>query len=137
MPLTSLMYASFSRLHPRTANGAVEALVRAGRVRNTVHGITGALLFTGTHFVQIVEGPAVAVQALWTNLQSDPRHENLVLANHGLVCERRFDRWDMAYSGPAQYVSKRVRPLFDAADPVAQARSARWLANLMQEFNVT
>ena len=137
MSLTMLMYASVSRLRPQTAQGAVEALVKAARVRNAVHGITGSLLFTEAHFVEILEGPAASIEALWQNLQSDPRHGDLVVADHGPVAERRFDRWDLAYSGPAQYVSKRVRPLFDAADPIGQARSARWMVRLMQELNGT
>lgn len=135
MTLTTLMYASVSRLHPRTATDAVDGLVRAGGVRNARHGITGALLFTETYFVQIIEGPTAAVASLWANLQCDPRHEGLVLTHQGLIAERRFDGWDLAYSGPAQYVSKHVGLLFDTADPATQARSARWLANLMREFS--
>jgi hypothetical protein len=131
-----LMYASVNRVPAARVAGVVDTIVTTARARNASHGITGALLFTGLHFVQIVEGPAAAIAALWANMQADPRHDGLVLANHGPLAERRFHGWSLAYAGPAHYVHKRVQLLFNAADPVKRDRAARWLAELMYLFSI-
>lgn len=131
-----LMYASVNRVPAAIAADVVDKIVSAARARNANHGITGALLFTGIHFVQIVEGPAAAIAALWANVQADPRHDSLVVASHGPLAERRFDGWSLAYSGPAHYVHKRVLQLFNAADPIRRDQAARWLAELMYLFSI-
>ena len=134
MPLTSLTYASVSRLKPATACAVVEALVAASRTRNATYDITGALLFTGAHFVQVLEGPAAMLDVIWLNLLNDSRHDGLVMTSREPLTQRRFGGWDLAYSGPAQFVESRVRPMFDASDPAGQRRAARWLVNLMYQF---
>jgi hypothetical protein len=135
MPLTMLMYASISRLPPEGAMLAVEAILKRARARNARRGLTGALLFTGQHFVQVLEGPAAAIDGLWGKLQTDPRHEGLVPAIHGPLQKRRFDNWAMSYSGPSQFVSKRVQLMFNVDDPVAQSRAADWVLDLMYQFS--
>lgn len=135
MPLTMLIYASISRLQPDAAMLAVEAILKSARARNASHGLTGALLFTGQHFVQVLEGRAAAIDALWGKLQIDPRHAGLVLTYHGPLEKRRFGDWGMAYAGPSQFVSKRVHSMFNAADPAAQRRATHWLLDLMYQFN--
>ena len=134
MPLSSLTYASVSRLKPATAFAVVEALVASSRIRNATYGITGALLFTGAHFVQVLEGPAGMIDRIWRNLLVDPRHDGLMMTSRAPLPQRRFGDWDLAYSGPAQFVASRVRPMFNAADPVGQRLAARWLVDLMHQF---
>lgn len=135
MAMTMLMYASVSRVPATTAADIVDGIVTLARIRNSSHDITGALVYTGQHFVQIIEGPTAAIAALWTDLQADPRHEGLVLAKYGPLAERRFDGWSLAYSGPAHYVQSRVQLLFSAADPKRRDRAARRLAELMYLFS--
>lgn len=45
---------------------------------NKSSSITGILLFNGTHFFQLLEGPEAAVNAVYSRICQDPRHHNLV-----------------------------------------------------------
>ena len=91
--MNSLLYVSTSRLDPASAEHVVADIVEDSRRRNTGRQLTGALMFTGRHFAQIVEGPGDEIHRLLTALQNDTRHTGLqIIANQPLP-ERRFGEW--------------------------------------------
>ena len=49
-------------------------LVETSQGRNKAAGITGMLFTLGDKFIQVIEGPPVAVGALFKRIQLDPRH---------------------------------------------------------------
>jgi Sensors of blue-light using FAD len=70
--LLQILYVS--RLAPGTSLGAVNDIVALSRRANPAHGITGALLFDGEYFGQLLEGSEADVAALMHRIESDPRH---------------------------------------------------------------
>lgn len=134
LALTTLMYVSTSRLDPATATKAVEAIVAEARCRNRVTGVSGALLFTGKHFVQVLEGDDAALDSLMAKLHADSRHENLIVTFRGPLRDRLFADWDLAYSGAAHFVRRRVLPLLDGDDPAEQRRATLALIDIMYQF---
>ncbi|CAD5354881.1 diguanylate phosphodiesterase [Enterobacter cancerogenus] len=69
---------------------ALEDMVGVANRKNHDADVTGILLFNGTHFFQLLEGPEASVLAIYQNICRDPRHHNLVelLCDHGP--SRRF-----------------------------------------------
>lgn len=136
MKLVSLLYVSRSTLSAASAVAVVEQIVAGSRARNPGLGITGALLFTGEHFAQVLEGPAAAVDTLMASVTRDPRHEEITVAARTPIAERQFGRWSMAYSGPSQFVARHVTRLLDDPDAASPARQrcAEWLGDLLWEF---
>ena len=61
MDLTSLTYTSLARLDLQTSDLKSSTV---GRELNALDGITGLLIFNGTHFLQIVEGTHEAIDDL-------------------------------------------------------------------------
>ncbi|WP_380178436.1 diguanylate phosphodiesterase [Kalamiella sp. sgz302252] len=57
---------------------------------NEAHSVTGILLFNGTHFFQVLEGPEEAVLAIYEGICRDPRHHNLVELMRDYAPARRF-----------------------------------------------
>lgn len=57
---------------------------------NKSSSITGILLFNGTHFFQLLEGPEAAVNAVYSRICQDPRHHNLVELLRDYAPARRF-----------------------------------------------
>ncbi len=76
---------------------AVPAIVRTARTENSIHGITGVLLFDGLNFTQYFEGEEKAVDVLWHNIQRDKRHKNLIVVLTGHQEGRLYDDWGMGY----------------------------------------
>lgn len=73
---------------------AVDKIVKASRLHNTESGITGCLIFTGTHFLQEIEGDHADVNAIYRMICQDYRHTNLRILDHGPRVSREFpDAW--------------------------------------------
>jgi len=93
MDLTSLTYTSLARLDLRSSD--LEAIHRTARGQNASAGITGLLVFNGTHFLQIVEGAHSAIDSLLEKLRRDPRHSGLEVRDERKIKARSFPDWSM------------------------------------------
>ena len=93
MDLKSLTYTSLARLDLTAAD--LEAIHRTALEVNALDGISGLLIFNGTHFLQIVEGAPDAVDELVERLRRDPRHSALEVRDERTVTQRSFPGWSM------------------------------------------
>jgi len=73
-------------------------LLSRSRASNERAGITGVLLYGGGRFLQVLEGPAPAVRALYGRIATDPRHGHLELLADGPVPRREFADWHMSFA---------------------------------------
>ena len=93
MKLTSLTYTSLARLDLQSAD--LEDIHRTARELNALEGITGLLVFNGTHFLQIIEGSESAIEELVEKLRKDPRHTGFEIRDQRKVDARSFPDWSM------------------------------------------
>jgi hypothetical protein len=90
--LVRLLYASRA-VNPDTQ--AIEEILAKSREGNPGSGITGILCYGGGIFLQAIEGGRNAVNALYSHIQRDPRHNDVVLLLYEEIRERRFSGWTM------------------------------------------
>ena len=87
------MYAS------RAAEGlkpeAVNAILKKSTTNNPALGVTGVLCFSGTVFLQVLEGGRSQVSRLYNRIAQDPRHTDVVLLSYDEIDERSFAGWAM------------------------------------------
>lgn len=96
MFLTRLLYVSdYSHNHDFNA----EQMLAAAIQRNKENQITGALWFTGSQFIQVLEGGRHAVSETYHRIAGDTRHHNIELVSCNAVHERLFPEWSMGYFG--------------------------------------
>lgn len=93
MTLKSLTYTSLAQLDLSAPD--LEDIHRTARTMNGLNGITGLLIFNGTHFVQVIEGGEEAIDTLVENLRRDPRHTGLEIRDLSYVEQRSFPDWAM------------------------------------------
>jgi hypothetical protein len=93
MPLKSLTYTSLAGLDLQASD--LEEIHRSAREINALEGITGLLIFNGTHFLQIVEGARDAIEDLVERLRRDVRHSGIEVRDERLVERRSFPDWSM------------------------------------------
>lgn len=93
MTLKSLTYTSLAQLDLTAAD--LEDIHRTARHANALNGITGLLIFNGTHFLQVIEGMEDAVDSLVDNLRRDSRHTGFEMRDTSFVEERSFPDWSM------------------------------------------
>ena len=93
MDLKSLTYTSLARLDLDADD--LQAIHRTARDLNSLDGVTGLLVFNGTHFLQIIEGAEPAIDDLLARLRRDSRHSGLEVRDEGQIEERSFPDWSM------------------------------------------
>ena len=93
MDLKSLTYTSRAKLDLSADD--LHDIHRTARELNSIDGITGLLVFNGTHFLQIIEGAEAAIDDLVARLRRDPRHSGLEVRDERRVEARSFPDWSM------------------------------------------
>lgn len=128
-PLLQLVYVSSA---PRLLEqDDLLDILRASRANNPAVGVTGALLYSGGNFMQVLEGPPDAVEGVYERVQRDPRHRGVITLLRQEVEERAFPEWAMGFRrvdelAPADRES--ARSLFEMTE-VGPGRAGRLLAS--------
>ncbi|WP_292532106.1 BLUF domain-containing protein [Methylocystis sp.] len=78
-------------LNPST----IEGIVDKAAVRNRPLQISGALLYNGLNFLQILEGPHQSLTPLYLQIRKDPRHSGVVKLVHERISARIYPDWGM------------------------------------------
>ncbi len=91
--LTQLIYAS----QPFGFDRSILAGILVGARRNNKRdGITGALICRQDIYLQLIEGPTAAIDALYAKIKVDDRHQDVEpLARDDAVTQRMFPDWEM------------------------------------------
>ena len=94
------------------AEEEVNSMANSVQVRNRTLEVTGALIYAGARFAQLLEGPSRSVNQIMASVEQDQRHEQI---NHIPVRKRRvrrFATWGMAYAGPSLHVDRHLKRHF-------------------------
>lgn len=77
----------------------IESILSSATKNNPALGITGALLYSGGYFCQVIEGDEDNIEELYETIQMDERHSAVTILNYEEVEERIFTDWAMAFAG--------------------------------------
>ena len=91
--LNSMIYKS--RCKRRVDWNMVNSILESSSRNNPGYGITGMLVATETHFLQVLEGVFEALNATFERIARDPRHDTVQLISFREIEERRFGDWAM------------------------------------------
>ncbi|MCD9006074.1 BLUF domain-containing protein [Luteimonas sp. XNQY3] len=94
--IRQLLYRS-GQLYEFTVPDMVRLLLQS-RTFNARHGIGGMLLLRDGLFMQLLEGPAAAVDALYARIASDPRHCEVRLMVRAERTAPLLPGWRMGWS---------------------------------------
>ncbi len=94
-PLVQLVYVS-SEAKPYDENSLLE-LLELCRRENRRHNVTGLLLYHDCCFMQVLEGRESDIDQLYTNIQKDPNHKNLLCLLKTPIDDRDFPNWSMGF----------------------------------------
>lgn len=91
--LLQLIY--ISDVNPELAQQDLDLIHQQAERNNTRFNITGLLLVTNKHFMQLLEGDARKVQARFAKIAADPRHHNVRQISLRTIAQRQFPDWHM------------------------------------------
>lgn len=75
-------------------------LLAKARENNTENGVSGLLVYHQGSFLQILEGPADAVEKTLDIIASDPRHTNIRILFKDQVEAPEYEEWSMGFVDP-------------------------------------
>ena len=88
-----LMYKSRSK--SKIGWSVVNEIISTSEASNTESNITGVLLATESHFLQVIEGDFDEVNRLFMRIARDSRHDEIQIISFGCVDGRLFGGWAM------------------------------------------
>lgn len=92
--LARLVYVSTA--DPALSSAELETIHHTAQARNARLGLSGLLLYTGSHFMQLLEGEQGCVRSVFESICSDPRHRDIVRLVAEPARERACPGWSMA-----------------------------------------
>jgi hypothetical protein len=130
--MRTTVYTSTATRH-LTDDDLAELLRQCAR-NNERTGLTGLLLHRDGRFMQVLEGPDDAVEAVFATIAADPRHTDVRQLLDEQIASRRFPAWSMGFRSVDDATVRDLdgyddfldRPASAAARPDAPSR-ARWL----------
>ncbi len=104
----------------------LDALVTVAHENNKKYGITGAMLYLESAFIQVIEGQDSDIARLLQQLHLDTRHRDIRIVSDNVVPARNFQNWSMGIVRPPQEDKTLVRDeirLASALDVRAEEQS--------------
>ena len=104
--LIHCIYASLAT--PDFHEHHIPALLKHARESNRTHDITGMLLFLDGGFLQMLEGPALEIDAVFESIARDPRHTRVTPLLREPILRRRFSEWTMGFTNVERSAANRL-----------------------------
>lgn len=113
--LHRMLYASTATNRADSLLGIATILGESQR-NNARRDLTGALAAHRGRFIQVIEGPADAIDGLLDRLRRDPRHRDLQVLDRAPVESRSFEGWSMASARVTPTVETLLDRMIDGLD---------------------
>ena len=84
----------------------VKSITAKSEENNTVTGITGVLLASRTHFLQVLEGNFEDVNSVFRRIVRDDRHTDMSIISFSVMDARLFSAWGMRGIGTFDFNRK-------------------------------
>lgn len=103
------------------STGQFREILNVARQRNDKLGLTGLLLYAHGRFMQVLEGPELAVREVFGSIQGDFRHKNIDTLRFEDKESRHFPDWRMGFRNftvaieTLPVVSRFLEPDFDTS----------------------
>ena len=85
----------------------LEEILTKSRSNNPAIGITGSLIYHSDLFLQLLEGPPLAVHKLYQTILADNRHADIVNLCDETFSRRLFASWAMKNDGHQSWMLSR------------------------------
>ena len=125
--MLSVTYVSVA--DPLISEEDIAAILMSARGNNARDELTGALVYNGHNFLQLLEGPDEKVEACLAVIRGDPRHSGMTEVRRRTVDTRDFGEWAMLYDPRFEWQDDGLARL--AANGRIDAGDERMFANFI------
>ncbi len=134
--LYQLSYISRSAIigNHQTVENEIANILQVAQSNNRAKDITGALLYSGGYFCQVIEGIQENIEALFESIQMDARHRAVTVLNYEPITSRQFGDWHMALAGIEEPLRFHIDGLVDDATQIKIKESDRDIVNTLYKL---
>lgn len=112
----------------------IEEILAVAQNNNPSIGVTGALLYSGGYFCQVIEGPEEALEDLFETIQMDPRHGDVTVLHFEQIKERGFSDWSMAFVGIEDEMRFDIDGIKGSKDELAVRETGKDVVNVLEQL---
>lgn len=123
MSLHQLVYLSEST--SKMSSDDLLPILNKAKPNNAAIDVTGSLFYNGGWFLQVLEGPAATLTALYEKISKDARHKNLRLLYNEPAEFRTFTRWSMNMTNLDDRQSDKYEELVEIIEAAKAGRRIR------------
>lgn len=134
--LYNLAYISKNTIKgtPETVKAEIEDILASAHKNNPTMNITGALLYSGGYFCQVIEGPEEAIEELFETIQMDDRHGSVTVLHFEPIERRGFSEWAMALAGIEDRMRFDLDGVLDSKDKIRAEETGQNLVNTLEKL---
>ncbi|CAM3529139.1 Blue light-and temperature-regulated antirepressor YcgF [Vibrio aerogenes CECT 7868] len=97
--MATIRLVYYSQTSDDMSQSELKHILEQARTNNQQHDICGMLCYDNHYFLQILEGDAAEVTALFLTIAADKRHHSVVITGVQETEKRIFPHWSMGYAG--------------------------------------
>lgn len=114
--------------------GQITNILATAHKNNPEKGVTGALLYSGGYFCQVIEGPEEVLEDLFETIQMDGRHGDVTVLHFEPIEARGFGEWAMALAGIEDNMRFDVEGVRASKDELKMKETGRDLVNVLEQM---
>ncbi|AEP28378.1 BLUF domain-containing protein [Brumicola nitratireducens] len=132
--LYNIAYISKNAIHGNheEIKQQISDILAKAQKNNPVRGISGALLYSGGYFCQVIEGPEDEIEELFEIIQMDDRHSDVTVLHFEPLEERGFSDWSMAFAGIEENMRFDIDGIKNSKDELAMKETGKALVNVLE-----
>ncbi len=112
----------------------IQDILAAAHVNNPALGVTGALLYSGGYFCQVIEGSQAVLEELFESIQMDRRHGDVTVLHFKPVKGRGFSEWAMALAGIEDDMRFDIEGIRASKDDLKMQETGRDLVSVLEQL---
>lgn len=112
----------------------IKSILASAHKNNPALNVTGALLYSGGYFCQVIEGPEEALEELFENIQLDSRHGQVTVLHFEPIEKRSFGEWAMAFAGIEDEMRFDAAGILDSKDKIKAEEAGRNLVSTLDRL---
>ncbi len=109
-------------------------ILASARKNNKALNVTGALLYSGGYFCQVLEGEEDTLEDLFETIQMDNRHGNVTVLHFNEIESRGFGDWAMALAGVEDKMRFDIDGILDSKDELKIKETGQHLVNVLDQM---
>lgn len=123
METYTISYFSKAKLSKNTdqLREEINSILTTAQRKNIEKNVTGALLFSGGYFVQILEGSLQSVEEIFESIQCDSRHTEVTVISNDYKAQRHFSKWAMALVDIQETAPEELKECFEQPDQLTES----------------